>query len=51
MFQIALKSSVEVWLSSLLRSISQSLYSDIQDCIKDIDASLSIEEWSGKVSH
>ena len=48
-YQIPLNSSVDVWLSGLLKSIHESLYSNIQECINDIDASQSIEEWAGKV--
>lgn len=51
LYQVALKSSVDVWLSDLLKNINESLYSDIQNCMNDIDASQSIEEWAGKVEH
>lgn len=47
--QVPLSSSVDVWLSALLKSIHESLYCDIKECINDIDASQSIEEWAGKV--
>ena len=42
-------SGVDVWLAALLKSMNESLQSWIVDCIQDIDAGHSIEEWISKV--
>lgn len=42
-------SGVDTWLAALLKSMSESVYSRIVDCIQDIEAGQSIEEWIAKV--
>ena len=41
---------VEQWLAALLKSIQESLYSNIVDCIQEIESSQSVEEWAVKVN-
>ena len=49
LLQVPLVSDVDVWLAALLKSMNESLQSCIVDCIQDIDAGHSIEEWISKV--
>lgn len=42
-------SGVDTWLAALLKSMNESVYSRIVDCIQDIEAGQSIEEWIAKV--
>ena len=48
--KVPLKMGVEQWLAALLKSIQESLYSNIVDCIQEIESSQSVEEWAVKVN-
>ena len=49
LLQVALISGVDSWLAELSKSINESLYFCIVDCVQDIESGQSIEEWISKV--
>ena len=49
LLQVALVSGVDSWLAELSKSINESLYFCIVDCVQDIESGQSIEEWISKV--
>lgn len=46
---IPLQKSIEQWLSRLQESVAETIRTDIQSCIKDIDNGLPFEELVSKV--